>query len=177
MWPLLTCNPSSSDENVIFFLNKTKLYTLPTAFCGSDTLYCRSCTQFWKYQLCAYSVSTHLFMVKATVDFRNIYSIFFSFLPWLSFKKKILPRWAFIEGTDTEFEVMTVTQLTPKWLRIGCGDLWECVVSQSWPKTRYNCLTYHGTTQLTWNYEVIHWSFNTGSKSVPCPHGTSVRFN
>ena len=126
--------------------------------------------------MCIFSVHTFVYG-KSDCRFRNIYSIFFFISTMTKFQKKILPRWAFIEGTDTEFEVMTVTQLTPKWLRIGCGDLWECVVSQSWPKTRYKCLTYHGTTQLTWNYEVIHWSFNTGSKSVPCPHGTSVRFN
>ena len=37
----------------------------------------------------------------------------------------------------------------------GCGDIWESVVSQPWPKTRYQFLFYHGTTQLTLKYESL----------------------
>ena len=48
-------------------------------------------------------------------------------------------------GCDT-----TESQMSPQPRRSrGCGDIWESVVSQPWPKTRYQFLFYHGTTKLT----------------------------
>ena len=50
-------------------------------------------------------------------------------------------------GCDT-----TDSQMSPQPRRSrGCGDIWESVVSQPWPKTRYQFLFYHGTTKLTLN--------------------------
>ena len=50
-------------------------------------------------------------------------------------------------GCDT-----TESQMSPQPRRSrGCGDIWESVVSQPWPKTRYQFLFYHGTTKLTLN--------------------------
>ena len=64
-------------------------------------------------------------------------------------EEKFQVTWA--EGIHTEFEVMAVSP-QPRRSR-GCGDIWESVVSQPWPKTRYQFLFYHGTTQLTLNKE------------------------
>ena len=48
-------------------------------------------------------------------------------------------------GCDT-----TDSQMSPQLRRSrDCGDIWESVVSQPWPKTRYQFLFYHGTTKLT----------------------------
>ena len=50
-------------------------------------------------------------------------------------------------GCDT-----TDSQMSPQPRRSrGCGDIWESVVSQPWPKTRYQFLFHHGTTKLTLN--------------------------
>ena len=50
-------------------------------------------------------------------------------------------------GCDT-----TDSQMSPQPRRSrGCGDIWESVVSQPWPKTRYQFLFYHGTTKFTLN--------------------------
>ena len=72
----------------------------------------------------------------------------------------ILFRPRYVEGIDTSFSVMAVTPQTPKChhnrgASRGCGGIWESVVSQPWPKTRYQFLFYHGTTKLTLNYESL----------------------
>ena len=57
----------------------------------------------------------------------------------------------FGHGCDT-----TDSQMSPQPRRSrGCGDIWESVVSQPWPKTRYQFLFYHGTTKLTLNLESL----------------------
>ena len=57
----------------------------------------------------------------------------------------------FGHGCDT-----TYSQMSPQPRRSrGCGDIWESVVSQPWPKTRYQFLFYHGTTKLNLNYESL----------------------
>ena len=57
----------------------------------------------------------------------------------------------FGHGCDT-----TDSQMSPQPRRSwGCGDIWESVVSQPWPKTRYQFLFYHGTTKLTLNQESL----------------------
>ena len=57
----------------------------------------------------------------------------------------------FGHGCDT-----TDSQMSPQPRRSrGCGDIWESVVSQPWPKTRYQFLFYHGTTKLTLKYESL----------------------
>ena len=54
-------------------------------------------------------------------------------------------------GCDT-----TDSQMSPQPRRSrDCGDIWESVVSQPWPQTRYQFLFYHGTTQLTLKYESL----------------------
>ena len=54
-------------------------------------------------------------------------------------------------GCDT-----TDSQMSPQPRRsLGCGDIWESVVSQPWPKTRHQFLFYHGTTKLTLDYESL----------------------
>ena len=48
------------------------------------------------------------------------------------------------------------SQISPQpRLRLDCGDIWESVVSQPWPKMRYQFLFYHGTTKLTLNKESL----------------------
>ena len=54
-------------------------------------------------------------------------------------------------GCDT-----TDSQMSPQPRRSrGCGDIWESVVSQPWPKMRYQFLFYHGTTKLPSRYESL----------------------
>ena len=61
-------------------------------------------------------------------------------------------------GCDT-----TDSQMSPQPRRSrGCGDIWESVVSQPWPKTRYQFLFYHGTTKLTLNQKSL--SIQTASQ-------------
>ena len=61
-------------------------------------------------------------------------------------------------GCDT-----TDSQMSPQPRRSrGCSDIWESVVSQPWPKTRYQFLFYHGTTKLTLNQKSL--SIQTASQ-------------
>ena len=54
-------------------------------------------------------------------------------------------------GCDT-----TDSQMSPQPRHSrGCGDIWESMVSQPWPKTMCQFIFYHGTTKLTLNYESL----------------------
>ena len=43
----------------------------------------------------------------------------------------------------------------PQPRHLGCGDIWESMMSQPWPKMRYQFLFYHGTTELTLNQAML----------------------
>ena len=69
-------------------------------------------------------------------------------------------------GCDT-----TDSQMSPQPRRSrGCGDIWESVVSQPWPKTRYQFLFYHGTTKLTLNSSQIASQLSKFKGQSHCKH-------
>ena len=54
-------------------------------------------------------------------------------------------------GCDT-----TDSQLSPKpRCSQVCGDIWQSVASQLWPKTMYHILFYHGTTKSSLNKDTL----------------------
>ena len=54
-------------------------------------------------------------------------------------------------GCDT-----TDSQMSPQPRRSwGCGNIWDSVLSQPWPKTRYQFLFYNGTTKSTLKKESL----------------------
>ena len=48
------------------------------------------------------------------------------------------------------------SQMSPQpRLCLGYGEIWESVVLQSWPKTRFQFLLYHGNAKLLLNKEIL----------------------
>ena len=70
----------------------------------------------------------------------------------------------FSHGCDT-----TDCKTSPQPKHLSCGDIWKFVMSQQWPKMRYQFLYYHGTTKLTLNKRCFRiWSW----PPMPCEkHG------
>ena len=69
----------------------------------------------------------------------------------------------FGHGCDT-----TDSQMSPQpQLRLGCGDIWESVVSQPWTKTRYQFLQPQWCLQLNGQWRSLRWfSSNNFSANV-----------